>query len=74
MLAIKTRFKLSHKIIIQKPKIRSAIEMLNWCYQNTNLFYSSFGYDDVEYLYETEIICFENPDDALSFKLTFIGL
>jgi len=73
-MGTKTRFQLSHKIVLKITHRQIAYDMLLWCYQNSDIFYSSFNFDDIDSLYDIEIISFENSNDALSFTLTFIGL
>lgn len=74
MIIGRTSYRLAHKIILSDlNRSKMSFEILNWCFQNTEFFYSSFTYDVLDSLYDIEIICFESYNDAIQFKLIFGG-
>lgn len=69
----RTRYRLAYKILVFDPPSFKRYEMLNWCFDNTNYFHSSFDYGCLYSRYDIEIFCFDSYNDALQFKLIFGG-
>lgn len=70
----RTRFRLAYKILVSDPTVSKRYEMLNWCFDNTPFFYSSFNYGLLYSRYDIEIFCFDSYNDAIQFKLIFGGI